>query len=298
MKVVVMGSRGFLGRALVASLLDRRHEVLEIYRAHHAREFDRSRVGLHSAVGSLEAPPVEAIRAFAPDAAISLAWDTTPTSYLEAWSNHVYVASTLEFLRLCSDLGCSTISALSSCYATLGRPVQSGTVGGDIALRSAYALAKRHLESGVISLASSAKKGCRSVVPRVYFPYGPGEHPSRLVSFCLREIQAGRTPELRSAHSIVDYVHTSDCAQAITYLLESELCGVVEIGSGIPTRVIDVALTCAEICGQTRTAEALRDIERGLPGANYMLVADLDLIASTGWRTKTTLRLGVQSMLR
>jgi hypothetical protein len=116
---------------------------------------------------------------------------------------------------------------------------------------------------------------------RVFYPIGPGEHPNRFLPMVIRSLLAGRKPQLGPATQIRDVIDVRDVGRALGMLVGSRLVGVVNIASGISTRLSDVAI---QIGNRMSRADLIR-FGREVPPAGDppRLVADV---------TKLTAQLG------
>ncbi|HEX4457470.1 MAG TPA: NAD(P)-dependent oxidoreductase, partial [Polyangia bacterium] len=81
---------------------------------------------------------------------------------------------------------------------------------------------------------------------RVFFMYGPHEHPSRLVSSVVRALLARREAPCSLGTQQRDFQHVQDTAGAFVALLESAVAGPVNIGSGRAPAVRDVVRALAD----------------------------------------------------
>jgi nucleoside-diphosphate-sugar epimerase len=75
----------------------------------------------------------------------------------------------------------------------------------------------------------------------VFFPYGPGEPPDKLVSYIATQLLQGRPAETTTGGQFRDYIHVADIASAFVALVESSKTGVFNVGTGIPVSVAQIA---------------------------------------------------------
>jgi nucleoside-diphosphate-sugar epimerase len=76
---------------------------------------------------------------------------------------------------------------------------------------------------------------------RLFFLFGPFDSPDRLVPSLVRRIGAGQPARCTAGSHIRDFLHVDDAAAALAGLLQSSVQGAVNIASGVPIRVGDVA---------------------------------------------------------
>jgi nucleoside-diphosphate-sugar epimerase len=67
---------------------------------------------------------------------------------------------------------------------------------------------------------------------RIFFLYGPGEKPGRLVSGIISNLLAGRRIETTAGTQIRDFTHVADVAGAFAALCDSDVTGPINIASG------------------------------------------------------------------
>ena len=97
----------------------------------------------------------------------------------------------------------------------------------------------------------AAEVGVSSAWGRVFFLYGPHEHPNRLVSSVVRALLADRDAEVTHGRQVRDFMHVQDVAEALCALLASDVAGPVNIGTGEAPSLRDVVLTIGDHLGRT-----------------------------------------------
>ena len=85
---------------------------------------------------------------------------------------------------------------------------------------------------------------------RLFFLYGPREHPARLVPSVARALLAGTPAECSSGTQQRDFLHTADLADALVSLVQSNITGPVNVGTGKPFSVRHVIELVALDCGR------------------------------------------------
>jgi nucleoside-diphosphate-sugar epimerase len=249
--------------------------------------------GLVWRVGTLDQAPWEDIRQFAPDVCIHTAWIATPGVYLESPDNFQFVTWSLDFLRRAREVGVRRVVVLGTCieYQIGGQPLseQHTPVGPT----TTYARCKNDLRLALEQEATA--EGFQLCWGRVFYPYGVGEHPSRLCSSMIQKLGRGEPMELQTPQSMKDYIHIEDLAAAIVLTAESSFAGVINWGTGEGVAVRQVADTVAELLGR---AELVREQMPPKPDPLGRVVADADRIKSLGWMPHVGLREGLKGLIR
>lgn len=287
MRVLVTGANGFIGRAFCKQAASRGHEVLGMVRGASEHEH----LDVPTVVGTLDQAPWTAIREFAPDAVLHLAWTAAPGAYLNSPENEVLLEQSKAFLRGCLDAGIPHLAAAGSCgeyapSADLLSESHSALAGGFPYSEAKLALC-RWLEA-------EARWPRTWTWLRIFYPYGPGEHPRRLPSLLMRQLSAGQTVGLRTPDSVKDYVFIDDLAVAMWVCLESGLTGPVNLGSGQGVRIRDLARRIACVIGANVSLVENADPSQIDPRPTQ--VADMDRLVAVGWRPKTQLEDGLRSL--
>jgi nucleoside-diphosphate-sugar epimerase len=161
--------------------------------------------------------------------------------------------------------------------------------------RTAYGVCKHALQE--LSAAFAATAGISSAWGRLFFLYGPHEHPDRLVPSVARALLAHELARCTHGTQVRDYLHVADAAAALVALLESEAIGPVNIASGIPVSVKTIVTQIAEaLDGQHRLQLGALPTPADDPP---LLVADVRrLTHEVGWSPVYDLGMGLEETIR
>lgn len=281
-KILVTGGSGFIGRHVLPFLIEQGYEVHAIStRIIQSPEAIDSRIIWHQ--GNLfELKRTEGIVSeVMPTHLIHFAWFTEPNKYWTSDHNLKWVTASLSLIQSAVKNGTERIVIAGSCaeynwdYGFCSEeitPFQPKTL---------YGVCKNAFRSMVESFAGQ-QQGVSTAWGIIFFLYGPHEHPSRFVSSTIRSILRSEPAKCSHGEQIRDFMHVQDVASAFVALLETHVQGVVNIGTGIPISIKEVAKKIATLLGR----EDLLDIG-GLktnPQDPPMLVADnRRLISEIGW---------------
>lgn len=290
MRILVTGGSGFLGGAFVQQSLATRHDVAVLSR--QPASAAGGMPGRVSLTGDLAEPPWEAIASFRPEAVVHAAWIATPGVYLESPENADWVRWSLAFASRLPDIGVRHLTVLGTCieYAITGKPLHE--TGTPLAPASPYARAKAELHSALTS--ALAGSGTGLAWARIFYPYGPNEHPARLASSLLSRVLAGQPITLKTPNSTKDYIHEADVARALLAVVGTGFQGPINIGTGEGVTVGTLARTLAEFAGRPELVVLPADAPRD---PLDFVVADASRLRSLGWQPQVALVDGLRRLV-
>lgn len=246
-KVLVTGASGFLGRQCVPLLASKDYEVHALSRRPSGTAIPK--VSWHELDLLQPGRATELIRELRPDCLLHLAWYAEPGKFWEARENLYWVRASLELLCAFEDQGGKRVVAAGSCAEydrSFGECLENAT---PLLPTTLYGTSKHALER--ILHFSSRQTGLSSAWGRIFFLYGPHEHPSRLVAYTVRSLLRGEPALCSEGRQILDFTFVEDAASAFVSLLESAVQGPVNIGSGRPVAVRDVLQEIGQQLGRS-----------------------------------------------
>ncbi len=289
MKLLVTGATGFIGAAFVRLARARGHEVAALARQRPGADED----GLRWLPGTLETPPWPEIETFAPDGCLHAAWIAEPGVYMESPLNEDYLRWSVDFFRRLAANGLRHAVGLGTCieYRIDGQPSRENAT--PLEPLSPYARAKDALRRTVEEEIAGADFGF--AWGRVFYPYGPGEHPARLCSALARKLRAGETLLLKTPGSTKDYIFIDDLAAAILAVIEHGLTGAINLGTGQGVTVREIARTLGRLLGKE---ELVGESDTPAPDPLHYVVADATrLLGETGWHPAWTQEEGLRAVV-
>ena len=286
MNVLVTGASGFIGRHCVEAL-SRTDAMVHCVSRREPDDQTDDRVRWHS-FDLLSREPVEGlIERIRPTHLLHLAWCVTPGTYLEDEENFDWVAASLDLVRAFRASGGSRVVCTGTCAEY---DWSTGAYGEDDAQaepRNPYAASKAGLRSLL-----SVMDGLSVVWPRLFFVFGPGEHPDKLVSSAIAAFRSGRSPALGDPGAVRDFVYVKDVATALAGLIYDTTCGPVNVSSGVGTPVGRLVGKVGEILG---ISVALEDADASPTSS---CVGPNTLIReATGWAPRYTLEAALEEMI-
>jgi nucleoside-diphosphate-sugar epimerase len=139
----------------------------------------------------------------------------------------------------------------------------------------------------------SSRLGFELLWARIFYPYGPHEHPERLISFLIRNAVEGRESPLKQPFAVRDYIHVGDLARAFLVLAESGLPGTYNIGTGRGVRLSEIRDAVLQAFGSACPTTAT-DLTAG---PTDEVVADISRISALGWAPLFDIKKGLSTYL-
>jgi nucleoside-diphosphate-sugar epimerase len=241
-RVLVTGASGFVGRAAVKALKRLGYEVDGATR----RVEPELPVDRWHAVDLLDAAGVATLMDSArPSHVLHLAWTTEHGCYWEDPDNDRWSAATSQLLEVFEQGGGSRFVLAGSCaqYDWTG---DQPLVEADAPRRPATRYGRAKQEASEIVEAA----GLSTATALLFFPYGPHEQPERLVPSIARRLLDGGEAPVTTGTQVRDFIYVTDAGAALAALLDSDVKGSVNVGSGEGLRVADVAEAVARIVGR------------------------------------------------
>jgi nucleoside-diphosphate-sugar epimerase len=244
-KVLLTGATGFIGSHCIAPLLERGYEVHATSRT--VPPDADARVAWHPA-DLLQGGGQALVERVNPSHLLHLAWYVVPGKLIGAPENFDWVRASFELVRAFADAGGKRLAVCGSGYeydwahgyCTEGlTPTVPDTV---------YGSCKHALHELVRSFA--AVRELSAAWPRVFFLYGPREHPQRLVSSVILSLLKGEPARTSHGRQVRDYMHVQDVADGLVAVLDSDHVGAVNVSSGQATTLREIVLTAGRLLGR------------------------------------------------
>ena len=221
-----------------------------------------------------------AVRAAEPEVCVHAAWYAEPGQYLTAAQNLDHAGATWRLAQALARAGCRRLVGVGTCFeydTGAGRLSEESRV----LPRSLYAASK--LAAYLVLEQLAAQYEMEAVWARIFYQYGPFEDPRRLVPMIIRALRSNQPAKLTRGDQVRDYLHVHDVAQALWAVSLGGEAGVVNIGSGTPVMVRDVARILGDLLGRPDLVQLGAIPERpDDPPVVYAL--NRRLVEEYGWR--------------
>lgn len=246
-KVLLTGGTGFIGREAARALLDQGHEVEII--SSQANSVVDERATLRHADLLDPARRSEAVRSAGATDLVHLAWVVEPGQVWDSILNVSWVEASLGLLRDFAEAGGrrAVFGGTFSEYGPDGGLCSEFTT--EMAPSNLYGVCKDALRRATLSAAEQL--GVSVAWARIFSAYGPFEHPRRLVASVAQNLLAGKPAPCSHGEQVRDYLSTPDIGAALAAILDADVTGPVNLGSGEGTTLRQIVETIGEITGRS-----------------------------------------------
>lgn len=292
MKVLLTGATGFIGRNVLQHMRDKAIPFVT--------------VGRSIPSGCIEAEFIQADLLASVDYQkimkqaeathlLHLAWYADHGKYWTSPLNLRWVEATVRLVEAFCMAGGKRVVAAGTCAeydwsygycredVTPTNPDTLYGVAKDATRRLVMAICKDH--------------GVSCVWGRVFIPYGPGEHPSRLIPSLIDVFQGKREPFSVNANAYRDFLHVSDVADAFFALSNRYEAGIFNVCSGQPVQVNTLVRKIA--CIYNSDPDLVLSLQcLNTDKASALLVGNNTKLSKTGWRCLVSFEQGLEHQCR
>ena len=260
-RALVTGAGGFIGRWSVPPLLAAGYEVHAAQGRGAIRETAAELRGavVHQVDLLDREAASELVETVRPSHLLHFAWIAVPGIYWTSPDNPLWLAASLDLVRAFHACGGSRAVLAGTCAeydwshsglcSELITP-RADDRGNEVTL---YAQCKIAMQKALDRY--GRVHGLSTAWGRVFFQYGPGEHPDRLAASVIRHLLLEREAPCSHGRQVRSFLHVADVGAAFAALLDSPLQGPVNIGGADP---VTIAELLQEIAAQTGRAELLK----------------------------------------
>lgn len=291
-RILVTGATGFVGRHVVPRLLTAGYEVHAV-----SSRATQTVPCLFPITADLLKPGevervVDAVR---PELLLHLAWYAKHGSFWAAPENFAWADATARLLRAFHEMGGQRAVFAGTCAEydwDHGYCVEGLTPTRP---RTLYGKCKDATRQYVQDYCES--RGLSYAWGRIFFPYGPGEPPGRLLPSVLRALMRNEPVRCSHGRQLRDFLHVTDVAAALVHLATATASnGAFNIASGLPVRLAELVDLCASYFpGHPPIQFGVVPVPEDDPP---MLVGSPDRLLAIGWRAQVALEQGIEAYLK
>jgi len=288
-RILVTGASGFIGRSTLPPLLALGYEV-HATSSRSAGERSAQGVQWHR-VDLMDRAQVDLLMAkVIPSHLFHLAWYTAPGLYRTSAENLRWVGSSLYLIEQFLRFGGRRVMVAGTCAEYEWSDGLCRETTTPMSPKDLYAVSKHALHLMLTSWSEQMKFSL--AWGRVFFLYGPSEHPKRLVASVVRSLLNDQPALCTTGDQKRDFLHVDDVANALVAVLDSDVEGPVNIGSGDAVAIRDIV---GFLGRQLGTEDLLRFGAVPTPrGEQPVVVAAVDrLRQEVSWKPRYTLEAGL-----
>ena len=289
-RVLITGATGFVGRHVISPLIQRGYEVhaITIKGAVENDSPARPNCFWHR-VDLIDVTATRMLlKKIAPSHLLHFAWFVEAGKYWLSKDNFCWVEASLRLLRTFHEFGGVRAVMAGTCAEydwTLGYLQEERTPRRPL---HPYGVCKSTLFD--LAKSYSDQFGLGFAWGRIFFTYGQGEPPSKFVSSIGNAILRNELARCGQPRLIRDYLYVEDVAGAFIALLDSKVEGAVNIASGRPVTLGEIATAVGAILGAGHLIEFGETLDDEPPlvlGDNHRLIQEV------GWKPDFTLEQGL-----
>ncbi len=246
--VLVTGGTGFVGRPVVAALVNAGHRVTCVVRPGRKAELDGLSVqfrlcdDVFSQTSDWWADACKDV-----DTIIHLAWYAEPGKYLTSAKNIDCLTGTLTLAQGAAKAGVRRFVGVGTCFEyDLTGSVQS--VETKLAPLTPYAAAK--VATFTMLAAYLAQSHIEFLWARLFYLYGAREDPRRLVPYLHAQLGTGKVADLTQGTAVRDFMDVEDAAAMLVRDALSDRQGPANICSGAGVTIRALAESIADTYGR------------------------------------------------
>jgi nucleoside-diphosphate-sugar epimerase len=248
--ILLTGATGFVGRQILRALEERGCLVCAV-----ARHGKQGQVARAAAVGSIitssdifaEGADWWADVCAGVDTIIHAAWYAEPQHYLQSPKNRDCLLGTLRLAQGALQAKVRRVVGIGTCFEY---DLSVGRLSVETPLKAStpYAQAKADVFAALSRLLP--QNGIEFAWCRLFYLFGEGEDARRLVPYVRARLEAGEPAELSSGTQIRDFLDVRAAGRMIVEAALSPVQGPVNICSGKPVTVRQIAETIADEFGR------------------------------------------------
>jgi nucleoside-diphosphate-sugar epimerase len=248
--VLLTGATGFVGQHLLRALGERGYRVRPVVRAGKQETLARY-VAIETIVASpdifAETAAWWARTCNGADTVIHAAWYAEPGQYLQSPKNQECLSGTLRLAEGAAQAKVRRFVGIGTCFEY---DLNAGRLSIETPLRPSTPYAQAKVDAFNALSAALPRQGVAFAWCRLFYLYGEGEDSRRLVSYVRGRLQAGEPAKLSSGSQVRDFLDVREAARMIVDVALGSQEGPVNICSGKPVTVRELAERIADEFGR------------------------------------------------
>jgi nucleoside-diphosphate-sugar epimerase len=247
-RFLLTGATGFVGRQILAALAARNAHVTAVVRGDAPR---LAGLGVEKIVATDDAFAqsrswwASVLKGI--DTVIHAAWFAQPGEYLQSPANLDCLKGTITLAQACVDVGVRRFVGTGTCFEY---DTSAGYLSVHTPLHPMTPYAATKAAAYLALHQSLARGGVAFVWCRLFYLYGEGEDPRRLVPYVHQQLQKGQFADLTDGLQVRDYMDVRDAAAGIVDAACGSHTGAINICSGVGITIRELASRIAAEYGR------------------------------------------------
>ncbi|MBD2040338.1 NAD-dependent epimerase/dehydratase family protein [Microcoleus sp. FACHB-672] len=292
-KVLLTGATGFIGGHCLPLLLEKGYEVHAV----SSKQVDKilSEGNWHQANLLKSSQVYELMAKVQPSHLLHFAWYAVPGKYWTSLENFRWVQGSLDLLSAFVQHGGKRVVMAGTCAEYNWNYGYCSEAVTPLSPATVYGTCKHSLQMMLDAFVQQTRLS--AAWGRIFFVYGPHEHPSRLVSSVIHSLIKGEPALCSHGNQIRDFLYVEDVADAFVALLESDVAGALNIASGEPVALKDIIYKVATQFNRTELIQlgAIPSSSNDPP----FLVANVERLKDeVNWRLKYNSSRGLEQTIK
>lgn len=291
-RVLLTGATGFIGRHCLPFLLESGFQVHAV--SSRLTEQSYPEVHWHRADLFNSGQITKLVNDVRPTHLLHLAWYTMPGRYWTSLENIRWVRASLELLQAFALKGGNRVVIAGTSAEYDWRSGYCSESITPLVPSTLYGTCKHSLQMMLSDF--SKETGISSAWGRIFFLYGPNEHPDRLVPSVIRSLLLGEPARCSHGKQVRDFMHVKDVASALVSLIESDVSGPVNIASGRAFELKEIIYKIADKINQRDLVQlGVQSVPESEPP---FLIANISRLSKElGWLPKLDLDSGLEETI-
>lgn len=292
-RILITGAKGFIGSACIDLLV---HEDVEVYAISSQPLKDQKHKNITWVQADLlNTQDIEKIiKEITPTHLLHLAWTAKPGKFWTDFKNFQWLKSSLVLFEAFFKNGGEHAVGVGTCAEYEADHNECFETETPTLPTSLYGACK--LSCGIGAQACATLFNKNVTWGRLFCPYGPFEPAGRFLPDIIDHLLIQKPVECGTGYQIRDFIYVKDVAQLLWHFLKIRIPGFINIGSGNPISLRDIAKIVTDELGHSDLIRfGARQSSNKDPDR---LVANTNRLKELNWSPSYSLEIGIREMIR